>query len=173
MSLSALTETLSVADLLRLSPRPGYVGDGEAEDAEAGALCTFRDLDDPSRRVRLRGLPARVDGVFTLTLVPLHRPVDGAPARAFGRCVHPWLVGLGGELLACWIGESAVVDAPVIAWLTRFGDEGAQRRHAALLDASGCLEGAEWRACVSGAALQRRLVPTAACTSQRRLSQES
>jgi hypothetical protein len=173
MSLSDLTETLSVAALRPVAPRPGYLGDDDATGWDAGALSTFRDLDDPSRRVRLRGLTASVDGVFTLTLVPLHRPVDGAPARAFGRCVHPWLVGLGGELLACWIGESAVVDAPVIAWLTRFGDEAAQRRHAALLDASGCLDGAEWRACVSGTALQRRLVPTAACTSQRRLPQES
>ena len=57
---------------------------------------------------------------------------------------------------------------PVIAWLTRFDDEAAQQRHAALLGASGCLERPEWRALLSGEATQLRLAPTPRSALRRR-----
>ena len=57
---------------------------------------------------------------------------------------------------------------PVIAWLTRFDDEAAQLRHAALLRASGCLERAEWRDHLSGEATQLRLAPTPRSALRRR-----
>ena len=79
--------------------------------------------------------------------------------------------------LACWVTEPAAnnfprlpvrENEPVIAWLTRFDDEAAQLRHAALLRASGCLERAEWRAHLSGDAEQLRLAPTPRSALRRR-----
>ena len=97
--------------------------------------------------------------------------------HAFDQCIHPWWVGVGGDLLACWVTEPAPnnfprlpvhEDRPVIAWLTRFDDEAAQLRHAALLRASACLERPEWRAHLSGEATQVRLAPTARSALRRR-----
>jgi len=116
-------------------------------------------------------------GVFTITLCPLRRPADDALVHAFDQCIHPWWVGVGGDLLACWATEPAPnnfprlpvhADRPVIAWLTRFDDEAAQLRHAALLQASGCLERAEWRAHLSGEATQLSLAPTPRSALRRR-----
>ena len=109
-------------------------------------------------------------GVFTITVCPLRAPPDDALARVFDRCVHASWVGGDGELLACWATEDAPNNFPrlpvregesVIAWLTRFDDEAAQRRHAALLTRSGCLERPEWRALLSCELTYLRLVPTA------------
>ena len=108
-------------------------------------------------------------GVFTITVCPLRAPADDALIHAFDQCVHAWWVGVGGDLLACWVTEHAPNNfprlpvregEPVIAWLTRFDDEAAQRRHAALLAASGGLERPEWRALLSGAVTHLRLAPT-------------
>ncbi len=121
-------------------------------------------------------------GVFTITVCPLREPATDALVRAFDQCIHPWWVGVGGDLLACWATEPAANNfprlpvregEPHIAWLTRFDDEAAQRRHAALLEASGCLERAEWRALLSGAATQLRLAPTPRSALRRRHSLES
>ena len=121
-------------------------------------------------------------GVFTITVCPLREPATDALVHAFDQCVHPWWVGVGGDLLACWVTEPAANNfprlpvregEPVIAWLTRFEDEAAQLRHAALLQASGCLERAEWRAHLSGEATQLRLAPTPRSALRRRHSQES
>ena len=123
----------------------------------------------------------RAGGVFTITLCPLRKPADDAVVHAFDQCIHPWWVGVGGDLLACWATEPAPnnfprlpvhEDKPVIAWLTRFDDEAAQQRHAALLQASGCLERAEWRAHLSGEATQLRLAPTPRSALRRRHSLE-
>ena len=127
------------------------------------------------------GAAAAAGGVFTVTVCPLARPADDALVHAFDQCVHPWWVGVGGDLLACWVTESAPnnfprlpvrENEPVIAWLTRFDDEAAQRRHAALLRASGCLECAEWRAHLSGEVQQLRLAPTPRSALRRRHSFE-
>jgi hypothetical protein len=121
-------------------------------------------------------------GVFTITVCPLLRSADDALVHAFDQCVHPWWVGVGGDLLACWVTELAPnnfprlpvrENEPVIAWLTRFDDEAAQLRHAALLQASGCLERAEWRAHLSGEPQQLRLAPTPRSALRRRHSNES
>ena len=125
---------------------------------------------------------APAQGIFTITVCPLRRPADDALVHAFDQCVHPWWVGVGGDLLACWVTEAAANNfprlpvregEPVIAWLTRFDDEAAERRHAALLRASGCLEQAEWRAHLSGEATQLRLAPTPRSALRRRHSPES
>jgi quinol monooxygenase YgiN len=122
------------------------------------------------------------DGVFTITLCPLLKPADDALVHAFDQCVHPWWVGVGGDLLACWVTEPAAnnfprlpvrENEPVMAWLTRFDDEAAQLRHAALLHASGCLERAEWRTHLSGEAQQLRLAPTPRSALRRRQPLES
>ena len=127
------------------------------------------------------GAAARADGVFTITVCPLRRPADDALVHAFDQHVHPWWVGVGGDLLACWVSETAAnnfprlpvrEDAPVLAWLTRFDDEAAERRHATLLQASGCLERTEWRAHLSGEATQLRLAPTPRSALRRRHSLE-
>lgn len=116
-------------------------------------------------------------GVFTITLCPLRQPADDALVHAFDQCVHPWSVGVGGDLLACWVTEPAPnnfprlpvhENQPVIAWLTRFDDEAAQQRHDALLRASGCLDRPEWRAHLRGAVTQLRLVPTPRSALRRR-----
>ena len=116
-------------------------------------------------------------GVFTITLCPLRQPAGNALVHAFDQCIHPWWVGVGGDMLACWVTEPAPnnfprlpvhEDRPVVAWLTRFDDEAAQLRHAALLRASGCLERAEWRAHLSGEATQIRLAPTPRSALRRR-----
>ena len=121
-------------------------------------------------------------GVFTITVCPLRAPATDAVVHAFDQCVHPWWVGVGGDLLACWVSETAPnnfprlpvrENEPVIAWLTRFDDEAAERRHASLLRASGCLERAEWRAHLSGEATQLRLAPTPRSALRRRHSTES
>ena len=118
-------------------------------------------------------------GVFTITLCPLREPATDALVHAFDQCIHPWWVGVGGDLLACWLTEPAAntfprlpvrEGEPHIAWLTRFGDEAAQLRHAALLRASGCLERPEWRVLLSGEATQLRLAPTARSALRRRHS---
>ena len=125
-------------------------------------------------------LPAA--GVFTITVCPLRAPATDALVHAFDQCVHPWWVGVGGDLLACWVTEPAANNfprlpvregEPVIAWLTRFDDEAAQQRHAALLRASGCLERAEWCAHLSGEVVQLRLAPTPRSALRRRHSLES
>jgi len=118
-------------------------------------------------------------GVFTVTLCPLHQPADDALVHAFDQCIHPWWVGVGGDLLACWVTEPSPnnfprlpvhENRPVIAWLTRFDDEAAQLRHASLLRASGCLESAEWRAHLCAEATQVRLAPTPRSALRRRHS---
>ena len=128
------------------------------------------------------GAAATAGGVFTITLCPLRAPADDALVHAFDQCVHPWWVGVGGDLLACWVSEPAVNNfprlpvregEPHLAWITRFDDEVAQLRHAALLQASGCLERPEWRAFLSGAATQLRLAPTPRSALRRRHSLES
>jgi quinol monooxygenase YgiN len=120
-------------------------------------------------------------GVFTITLCPLLKPADDALVHAFDQCVHPWWVGVGGDLLACWVTETAPNNfprlpvhegQPVIAWLTRFDDEAAQRRHAALLQASDCLRRPEWRAHLSGEVAHLRLVPTPRSALRRRPSRQ-
>jgi hypothetical protein len=109
-------------------------------------------------------------GVFTITVCPLREPATGALIHAFDQCVHPWWVGVGGDLLACWVTETAANNfprlpvregEPHIAWLTRFDDEAAQRRHAALLRESGCLDRPEWRRHLTGDVVELRLAPTA------------
>jgi len=116
-------------------------------------------------------------GVFTLTVCPLREAPTDALAHAFDQCIHRWWVGVGGDLLACWVTEPAINNfprlpvregEPVIAWLTRFDDAAAQGRHAALLRASGCLERPEWRALLSGEATQLRLAPTPRSALRRR-----
>ena len=116
-------------------------------------------------------------GVFTITVCPLREPATEALVHAFDQCVHPWWVGVGGDLLACWVTESTANNVPrlpvregepVLAWLTRFDDEDTQQRHAALLRASGCLERPEWRAHLSGEAAQLRLAPTPRSALRRR-----
>jgi len=120
-------------------------------------------------------------GVFTITICPLRAPADAAAVHAFDQCVHPWWVGVGGDLLVCWITEQAPNNFPrlpvregesVIAWLTRFDDETAQRRHAALLQASDCLGRPEWRAHLSGEVAHLRLVPTPRSALRRRSSRQ-
>ena len=123
------------------------------------------------------GAAPRPGGLFTITVCPLREPPTEALARVFDRCVHPWWVGVGGDLLACWGTETAANNfprlpvregEPVIAWLTRFDDEAAQRRHGALLQSSGCLERPEWREFLSGAPTQLRLAPTPRSALRRR-----
>jgi hypothetical protein len=125
------------------------------------------------------GAAPAAGGVFTITLCPLRKPADDALVHAFDQCIHPWWVGVGGDLLACWVTEPAPNNfprlpvhegPPVVAWLTRFDDEAAQLRHAALLRASGSLERPEWRAHLSGEATQLRLAPTARSALRRRHS---
>ena len=127
------------------------------------------------------GAAPRAGGVFTITICPLRKPADEALVHAFDQHVHPWWVGVGGDLLACWVSEDAPnnfprlpvrENEPVLAWLTRFDDEAAERRHAALLQASGCLDGPEWRALLSGAPTQLRLAPTHRSALRRRQSDE-
>ena len=121
-------------------------------------------------------------GIFTITVCPLREPATDALVHAFDQCIHPWWVGVGGDLLACWVTEPAANNfprlpvregEPVIAWLTRFDDEAAQQRHAALLRASGCLERTEWCAHLSGEAIHLRLAPTPRSALRRRHSFES
>ena len=128
------------------------------------------------------GATQAAGGVFTIALCPLRAPADAALIHAFDQCVHPWWVGVGGDLLACWVTETAANNfprlpvregEPHIAWLTRFDDEAAQQRHAALLRASGCLERAEWRAYLRGTATQLRLAPTSRSALRRHTSLES
>jgi len=128
------------------------------------------------------GAAPRAGGVFTITICPLRTPADEALIHAFDQHVHPWWVGVGGELLACWVSETAAnnfprlpvrENEPVIAWLTRFDDEAAERRHATLLQASGCLSRPEWRTHLSGEPTQLRLAPTDRSALRRRPSHES
>ena len=127
------------------------------------------------------GAAPAAGGVFTITVCPLAKPADDALVHAFDQCVHPWWVGVGGDLLACWVTEPSPnnfprlpvrENEPVIAWLTRFDDEAAQLRHAALLGASGCLERAEWRTHLCGEPQQLRLAPTPRSALRRRHSLE-
>jgi len=127
------------------------------------------------------GAAVRAGGVFTITICPLRKPADDALVHAFDQHVHPWWVGVGGDLLACWVSETATnnfprlpvrENEPVIAWLTRFDDEAAERRHATLLQASGCLARPQWWQHLSGAPTQLRLVPTDRSALRRRHAQE-
>lgn len=127
------------------------------------------------------GSPARPGGVFTITVCPLRRPADDALVHAFDQHVHPWWVGVGGDLLACWTSEMAAnnfprlpvrENEPVIAWITRFDDEAAERRHATLLQGSGCLARPEWCQHLSGPPTQLRLAPTVRSALRRRHAQE-
>ena len=143
--------------------------------------------DDQVLQAALQSRPPLDDapdagGVFTITVCPLGRPADEALLHAFDQHVHGWWVGVGGDLLACWVTEPSPnnfprlpvhENAPVIAWLTRFDDEAAQRRHEALLHASGCLRRDEWRALLSGEPRQLRLAPTPRSALRRRHSNES
>ena len=161
------------------------------------ANATMRDSDDvrllrplgcdQGLRAALLPRPPAADappagGVFTITVCPLRASADPALQRAFDQHVHAWWVGVGGDLLACWVTEPAANDfprlpvregEPVIAWLTRFDDETAQRRHAALLAASGCLARPPWRELLCGEAVQLRLAPTPRSALRRRHSRES
>ena len=155
-------------------------------DSDNVLLLRPLDGDQALRAALLPRPPADVavpaQGIFTITICPLRRPADDALVHAFDQCVHPWWVGVGGDLLACWVTEPAANNfprlpvregEPVIAWLARFDDEAAERRHAALLQASGCLAQAEWRAHLSGEATQLRLAPTPRSALRRRQSPES
>jgi quinol monooxygenase YgiN len=113
------------------------------------------------------GVPT--ESVYTIAVCPLRETPGDAQWRAFDQCIHPWAVGVGGDLLACWVSESAPNDfprlpvregEPVLAWLTRFDNEAAQRRHAALLHDSGCLDHPEWRRHLAGDVVHVRLAPT-------------
>ncbi len=113
--------------------------------------------------------PASPAAIFTLTLCPLREPATDAVLTAFDRLVrHAWNDG-GGDLLACFVTEGAVNDfprlpvregEPHVAWLTRFADAAAQRRHAAWLESSGCLRQPAWRDLLGADAQQLRLAPT-------------
>ncbi|MFL6630316.1 MAG: putative quinol monooxygenase [Vitreoscilla sp.] len=127
------------------------------------------------------GATPHAGGVFTITICPLREPADEALVRAFDQHVHPWWVGVGGDLLACWVSEDAPnnfpglpvrEDEPVLAWLTRFDDAAAERRHDALLQASGGLGRPEWRAHLSGEPTHLRLAPTNRSALRRRPSHE-
>jgi hypothetical protein len=133
----------------------------------------------PSHGVLPDGSTSPDGGVFTITVCPLREPATDALAHAFDQGVHPWWVGVGGDLLACWATEPAANNfprlpvregEPVFAWITRFDDEAAQQRHAALLRASGCLERPEWRMHLLGEATQLRLAPTPRSALRRRHS---
>ena len=128
------------------------------------------------------GATAPADGVFTITICALRVPAGDAVVHAFDQHVHGWWVGVGGELLACWVTEAAANNFPrlpvregehVIAWLTRFDDAAAQARHAALLRSSACLERPEWREFLSGEPVHLRLAPTPRSALRRRASLES
>ena len=127
------------------------------------------------------GAAPRAGGVFTITVCPLRRPADDTLVHAFDQHVHPWWVGVGGDLLACWVSEDAPNDfprlpvrenEPVLAWITRFDDEAAERRHATLLQASGCLTRPEWREHLRAEPTQLRLAPTDRSALRRRHSHE-
>ena len=169
---------------------PAWQAHREAANAtmvDSDNVLLLRPLGgDQGLRAALQPRP-RVDaappagGVFTVTICPLLKAADDALVHAFDQNVHPWWVGVGGDLLACWVTEPAAnnfprlpvrENEPVIAWLTRFDDEAAQLRHAALLQASGCLERAEWRVHLSGPAQQLRLAPTPRSALRRRHSLE-
>ena len=137
---------------------------------------------DAGLEAALQPRPSAIDappagGIFTVTICPLRDPADDALVHAFDQCVHPWWVGVGGDLLACWVTEPSPNNFPrlpvregesVIAWLTRFDDEAAQQRHATLLAASGCLQRPEWREFLAGEATQLRLAPTPRSALRRR-----
>ena len=140
-------------DVLLLRPAGCVRGLLEAASARAG-------VDAPAQDVA---------AVFTLTLCPLREPAADAVFAAFDNLVHPWWIGVGGDLLACFVTEGAANDfprlpvregEPHIAWLTRFPDAAAQRRHAALLESSGCLRQPAWRALLREDARELRLAPT-------------
>ncbi len=133
----------------------------------------------PAGGILPAGDPPPAGGIFTITVCPLRVPADDALVHAFDQCIHPWWVGVGGDLLACWVTEASPNNFPrlpvregesVIAWLTRFDDEATQQRHAALLAASGCLARPEWRGLLSGEATQLRLAPTPRSALRRRQS---
>jgi hypothetical protein len=123
-----------------------------------------------SARPPVGALPRRPAGLFTMTVCPLRRSATPEVVAAFDRHVHPLWVGTGGDLLAGFVTEDAPNNfprlpvregEPVFAWLTRFEDEAAQHRHAALVESSGCLRQPAWRDHVVADAVDIRLVPTA------------
>ena len=133
----------------------------------AGCMKGFEQASSPHAPV---DAPAHAGaGVFTMTVCPLRAPADDAVFAAFDNLIHPWWIGVGGDLLACFVTEAAAntfprlpvrEGEPVVAWLTRFDDEAAQRCHAALVDSSGCLREPAWRAFLLGEAHAVRLAPT-------------
>jgi quinol monooxygenase YgiN len=135
--------------------------------------CVRGLLGALSPRPPVGALPRRPAGVFTMTVCPLRASATAEVVAAFDRHVHPWWVGTGGDLLAGFVTEDAPNNfprlpvregEPVFAWLTRFEDEAAQRRHAALVASSGCLRQPAWRDHLAAEALDLRLVPTARST---------
>jgi NIPSNAP len=144
----------------------------DGNEALAAALQPRPRVDDA----------AAAGGVFTVTICPLRAPADAALVHAFDQAVHPWWVGVGGDLLACWVTEDAPNNFPrlpvregaaVIAWLTRFDDAAAQHRHAALVASSGCLQRPEWRGFLSDEPTHLRLAPTPRSALRRRQPLES
>lgn len=108
-------------------------------------------------------------GVFGITICPLRAPAGADLTRAFHQWVRPAWAATGGDLLACWVTEHSPNTSPrlpvrdgesVIAWLTRFDDEAAQQRHAALLASSGSLRQEAWRAFLCDEPSHLRLAPT-------------
>ena len=95
-------------------------------------------------------------GVFTITLCPLREPATDALVLAFDQCIHPWWVGVGGDLLACWVTEPAAntfprlpvrEGEPHIAWLTT-----------GTFDRSFALAAENCRRLTAGASLLHRVV---------------
>jgi hypothetical protein len=99
----------------------------------------------------------RESPVLTLTVCPLRAPADGAVVDAFRRLIRPWWIAVGGDLLACFTGAP---ERPAIAWLSRFESDATRRRHAALLQACGCLARPEWQAHLAGEATEWQLAGT-------------
>ncbi|HEX7690618.1 MAG TPA: NIPSNAP family protein [Burkholderiaceae bacterium] len=135
--------------------------------------CVRGLLGALSPRPAVGALPRRPAGVFTMTVCPLRASATPEVVAAFDRHVHPWWVGTGGDLLAGFATEDAPNNfprlpvregEPVLAWLTRFESEAAQRRHAALVESSGCLRQPAWRDHLAADAVDIRLVPTARST---------
>ena len=130
------------------------------------------------------GKPSTDNRLASIVVIWIHHLQPRAEADFIGRFetdAGPILATTGGRLLGAFITEHAEnsfprlpvrENEPVLAWLTRFDDEAAERRHAALLQASGCLGRAEWRAHLSGEPTQLRLAPTDRSALRRRPSQE-
>ena len=145
------------------------------EAAGMRVLGTFRDLDDADRFVWLRGFVDMASRAPTLAAFyggpawQRHRDVANATMVDSDNVLLLRPAGCVRDLLACFVTESAANDfprlpvregEPHIAWLTRFADDAAQRRHAALLESSGCLRQPAWRDLLGADPQQLRLAPT-------------